>query len=85
MKSLKNQVDLPRELRDEDLHHTRAAFHERLVPKLIKLDARIGTLSCEFAGKQYKNWTIQFRSVGSDFEIVDFEYDEGAGNIDLDL
>jgi hypothetical protein len=44
----------------------------------------LGTLSCEFAGEQYKHWTLRFRSVGSDFEIVEFEYDEDADNLDLD-
>ena len=28
---------------------------------------------------------IQFRSVGSFFEIVDFEYDEEGEGLDLDL
>ena len=73
------------ELSDEDQGHIRTLFHEEVVPKLIKLDARLGTLSCEFAGEQYKNWTLQFESVGNDFEIVDFEYDEDGAGIDLDV
>ena len=51
----------------------------------MKLGARLGTLSCEFAGEQFKNWMIQFRSVGNDFEIVDFEYEENGTAIDLDV
>jgi hypothetical protein len=71
-------------LTDEDHERIRAAFYEEVVPKLSRLDARLGTLSCEFAGEQYKHWTLRFRSVGSDFEIVEFEYDEDADSLDLD-
>ena len=49
------------------------------------MDARIGTLNCEFAGEQYSNWNILFKSMGSDFEIVDFEYDEESYGFSLDL
>ena len=32
-----------------------------------------------------KNWILQFRSFGSDFEIVEFEYDKEGDVLDLDL
>lgn len=85
MKKEENQVDPRYELEDDDRDRIRAAFHENVVPKLITLGARLGNLSCEFAGEEYKNWTIQFRSAGSDFEIVEFEYDEDAETLSLDL
>ena len=73
------------ELTDEEKLEIQEIFSEEIVPKLKKLDARLGTISCEFAGPQYANWMIQFRSRGEEFEIVDFEYDEGVAAIDLDL
>ena len=56
-----------------------------MVPKLVKLNARLGTLSCAFAGEDYENWTIEFKSIGDDFEIVSFQYDEEGASLDLDL
>ena len=85
MKREQDQISLPDELSDEDKDIIRRVFHEEVVPKLLKLDARLGTISCEFAGEEYKNWSVQFKSVGDDFEIVDFEYDEEGEGIDLDL
>jgi len=73
------------ELTDEEKIEIQEIFSVEIVPKLKKLDARLGTISCEFAGPQYTNWMIQFRSRGEDFEIVDFEYDEEGAGIDLDL
>lgn len=58
-------------------------FTEKMVPKLRFLNARIGTINCEFAGKQYGNWIVHFRSAGDDFRIVEFEYDPEASNLDL--
>jgi hypothetical protein len=81
----KTQVNPCHDLSDDDQAHIRTRFHEEVVPKLVKLDARLGTLSCEFAGEQFKNWMIQFKSVGDDFEIVDFEYEEDGTGIDLDV
>ncbi len=72
-------------LKDEQKAHIRAVFFEEIAPKLAKLQARVGTISCGFAGQQYRKWTIQFNSRGSDFTILDFEYDEDAEGIDLDL
>jgi hypothetical protein len=73
------------ELTDEEKIEIQEIFSVEIVPKLKKLSARLGTISCEFAGPQYTNWMIQFRSRGEDFEIVDFEYDEEGAGIDLDL
>jgi hypothetical protein len=72
-------------LTDEEKSEIQEIFLEKIVLKLKKLDARLGTISCEFAGPQYANWMIQFRSRGREFEIVDFEYDENAAGIDLDV
>ena len=72
-------------LTDEEKSDIRELFFEAVVPKLQKLDARLGTISCEFAGPQYTKWMIQFRSRGEEFEIVDFEWDEQGSGIDLDL
>ena len=85
MRNKKDLVNMGYELSDEDQEQIRAVFHEEVVPKLMKLGARLGSLSCEFAGEPFRNWTIQFRSKGDDFEIVDFEYDEDGAGIDLDL
>lgn len=60
-------------------------FAEEMVPKLQRLQARTGNLSCEFAGREYKNWTLRFVSKGSGFGIAEFEYDEEACALDLDL
>ena len=85
MEMQKNQIKLADELDDVDKAYITEIFFEDMVPKLIKRDARIGNLSCEFAGEQYKNWNIRFRSRGQDFDIIEFEYDEEGNLIDLDL
>ena len=85
MEEQNNQIKLADELDDVDKAYIAEIFFEDIVPKLIKRDARIGNLSCEFAGEQYKNWIIQFRSKGQDFDIVEFEYDEEGNVLDLDL
>jgi hypothetical protein len=74
-----------RELTEEEKAEIQEIFFETIVPKLNKLGARLGTISCEFAGPQYAKWMIQFRSRGEAFEIVEFEYDETGAGIDLDL
>ena len=87
-KNMKNQeehTDSTPELYEEDQEHIRAVFDDEIVPKLVKHNARLGTLSCGFAGQEYEHWTIAFRTVGDDFEIVSFEYDEDADDLDLDL
>ena len=73
------------ELGEEEKGLIMEIFYGEIVPKLVRLHARNGVLSCEFAGPQYREWQVQFRSRGADFEIVDFEYDEDACGIDLDL
>jgi len=85
MKKKENHFNLVDDLDDEDKAHITEAFFEHMVPKLIRCDARLGNLSCEFAGEKYKNWMIRFQSRGADFDIVEFEYDEDAESIDLDL
>jgi hypothetical protein len=60
-------------------------FQDKIVPKLLKLGARLGTINCSFAGDKYQKWNIIFKSIGSDFMISDFEYDEDGASIDLDL
>ena len=79
------EVLLKYELDDNDRVHIAEVFFEDVTEKLKKMDARIGTLNCEFAGEEYKNWNIYFRSSGPDFEIVDFEYDEDSCSLSLDL
>ncbi len=73
------------ELSDEEKHHLREVFFDKVVPKLIRHHARSGMVSCEFAGSEYRSWQIRFRSSGSGFDIVDFEYDEEGAGLDLDL
>ena len=72
------------ELDDDEKAHITDLFFDEIVPKLLRLDARRGTINCGFAGKEYKNWNIEFRSEGSDLDIVDFHYDEDGASIDLD-
>jgi len=52
---------------------------------LKKAHARRGILSCKFAGEKYKHWNLRFESRGPEFDIEEFEYDEGASGLDLDL
>jgi hypothetical protein len=79
------RLEIKKTLSDEDRDLIREAFHEDVVPKLKKSHARLGMLNCDFAGEQYQHWNIRFKSVGSDFDIVEFEYDEEGSGIDLDL
>jgi hypothetical protein len=85
MKNREEDMNPTHELDEEDQGHIREVFHDEVVPKLVKLNARLGTLSCGFAGQEYEHWTIEFRSKGDDFEIVSFEYDEEVVSLDLDL
>jgi len=73
------------QLDDEDRTHITEVFFEELVPKLKRLQARIGMLDCSFAGEKYANWLLHFKSTGADFSIVDFEYDEDSRSLSLDL
>jgi len=72
------------ELDDDDKGRITEVFFENIIPKLRKLSARIGTLNCDFAGKEYENWNIHFKSKGSGFEIVDFEYDKDSFGFSLE-
>jgi hypothetical protein len=74
-----------KELNEDDRAHITSLFNEDMVPKLKKLNARLGTLNCEFAGERYRHWNLRFRSIGSDFSIEEFEYDEDGMGIDLDV
>lgn len=83
MRGKRDRIRPVNELDDEDRIHIIEVFHEDVVPRLMKMDARIGNISCEFAGEKYRNWVIEFRSNRSGLEIVGFEYDEGARGINL--
>lgn len=72
------------ELTAEDRLHIHELFNEKVAPELMALDARTGVLDCGFAGERYSRWTLTFRSAGSGFEIVDFEYDEDSGSVSLE-
>jgi hypothetical protein len=85
MNSQKEDMHHPPELDEEEQDHIRAVFDDEVVPKLVRLNARLGTLSCGFAGQEFEHWTIEFRSMGDHFEIVSFEYDEEVVSIDLGL
>ena len=85
MKDIKEPDQMVHELEDEDRELITDRFFEEMVPKLRELDARTGTLNCEFAGKGYGNWNIRFRSAGSGFDIMEIFYDEDGAGMDLDL
>ena len=84
MNGEQTQIDLKSELDDEDKVYITEIFFEKIVAKLKRMDARIGTLNCDFAGDQYKNWNIHFKSKGAGFEIIDFEYDKDSYGFSLD-
>ncbi|MBU4426091.1 MAG: hypothetical protein ABIJ44_03955 [Pseudomonadota bacterium] len=84
MTDKKTPTDLQHELDDDDKAFITEIFFEEVIAKLKRMDARIGTLNCDFAGDQYKNWNIYFKSKGPGFEIVDFEYDEDSYGFSLD-
>jgi len=70
-------------LAEDDRMHILQVFDEDVVPRLMRMDARIGNLNCAFAGKEYRNWVVEFKTNRSGFEIVDFEYDETSRTIPL--
>jgi len=72
-------------LDDDEKEHVRDLFYRDIVPKLVRHHARNGVVGCDFAGPRFSSWQIRFKSKGKDIEIVDFEYDETGGGIDLDL
>ena len=73
------------ELPDEEITYIRDLFFSEIEPRLMKIDARMGNISCAFAGEKYCNWIIEFRSLSNGFEIVDISYDPDADTIDIDL
>jgi len=85
MNDIQEQSPPLTELDETNKAHIADLFFQEIVPKLRRLDARLGTLNCEFAGEKYKHWNIRFRSKGSYFDIVEFEYDQEGAGIDLDL
>ena len=70
-------------LGDDDKIHITDVFDEDVVPRLMIMQARAGNINCDFAGAQYKNWVIEFKSNRFGFEIVDFEYDENSRSFEL--
>jgi len=74
---------LKRELDDDDKFHITEIFQGEIAVKLMQMDARSGNISCEFAGPQYRNWVIEFKSSRWGLEIVDFEYDEDTRSFNL--
>lgn len=72
-----------RELEDDDKVHITEIFEEEIAERLLQMDARSGNISCEFAGSQYRNWVLQFKSSRWGLEIVDFEYDEDTRSFNL--
>ena len=84
MTGKKTHTVLQHELDDDDKAVITEVFFEEIVKKLKRMGARIGTLNCDFAGQQYGNWNIHFKSRRSGFEIVDFDYDEDSYSIDLE-
>ncbi len=83
MNEKNDSIHLKEALNDHDKMHIIELFHDQIEPRLMRMQARIGSINCEFAGEQYKNWVIEFRSMRSGFEIVGFEFDEDSRSIDL--
>ena len=74
---------LKRELENDDKVHITELFEEDISARLMQMDARSGNISCEFAGSQYRNWVLEFKSSRWGLEIVDFEYDEDTRSFNL--
>jgi len=70
-------------LDDDDKIHITEMFQNDIADKLMQMDAKCGNINCEFAGPQYRNWVIEFKSSRWGLEIVDFEYDENTRSFDL--
>jgi hypothetical protein len=77
------QIHPKNTLHEDDKLHITEIFHDDVEPRLMRMHARTGNISCEFAGEQYKNWVIEFKSTRYGFEIVDFEYDENSRSFEL--
>jgi hypothetical protein len=78
-----DKIHSKKELHEDDKLHIAEIFHEDVEPRLMRMNARAGNINCEFAGEQYKNWVIEFKSTRYGFEIVDFEYDENSRSFEL--
>ena len=78
-----DKIHSQKELHEDDKLHITEIFHEDVEPRLMRMNARAGNINCEFAGEQYKNWVIEFKSTRYGFEIVDFEYDENSRSFEL--
>ncbi len=78
-----NPLPLKQALGDDDKFHISEVFEGEIAPRLLQMDARSGNVCCEFAGPQYRNWVVQFKSSRWGLEIVDFEYDEKARSFNL--
>lgn len=83
MRGRENRSDGNPELDQEDQADIMEKFWEVMVPKLKRAHARIGAISCEFAGEKYRKWNVHFHCKGEDFEITGFEYDEDTRPLDL--
>lgn len=70
------QVRPVHELSEEDRLYLREAFLHEMVPLLKEWQGRTGVVNCTFAGAKYAGWNIVFKSVGSGFEVVEFERTE---------
>jgi hypothetical protein len=70
-------------LDDDDRIRISEIFQQHIVPKLMMMHARNGTICCEFAGEEYKSWVIEFRSSRSGLDIVGFEYDPDSRSFEL--
>ena len=77
------QTQIKNKLDNDDKIHITEIFDEDIVPRLMRMDARRGNINCKFAGEQYENWVIEFKSTRSGFEIVNFEYDEDSRSFEL--
>ena len=80
---MENIEELKIDIDENDKAIIAEVFAEKMIPKLRFLNARIGTLNCEFAGKQYGNWIVHFRSSRDDFRIVEYEFDPDTSGLDL--
>ncbi len=85
VKMMENHVEasLKRELDEDDKSHITEVFHADIAARLMRMDARIGNICCEFAGSRYRHWVLEFKSSRWGLEIVDFEYDKDARSFDL--
>lgn len=71
-------------LSDEDRLRIAEDFALEVIPKLLFLQARVGTVNCGFAGERYRNWQLVFRATGGTFRIEDYLYDPDGEGISLD-